>query len=114
MRMLVIMSLASLSTASIWLLTSMAAIRSTLHTGAGQSRLSRIARRHRATPTQTPLRVAPHAQPSLCEHCRMNEATHLPGLCTYCYWNLPGSRVMEYVREQTHSLRRTVAEETKF
>ena len=114
MRMLVMMSLASLSTATIWLLTSMAAIRSTLHTGAGQSRFSRRARRRRATPTQTPLRVAPQGQPTLCDHCRMNEATHLPGLCMYCYWTLPGSRLREYVREQTPTLRRTVAEGLKF
>jgi hypothetical protein len=109
MRMLVMMSLASLSTASIWLLTSMDAIRSTLHTGAGRSRLSRIARYHRVAPTQTPLTLAANGHPSLCEHCRMNEATHLPGLCTYCYWNLPGSRVMEYGGAHAHTPRRTVA-----
>jgi hypothetical protein len=111
MRMLVMMSLASLSTASIWLLTSMDAIRSTPHTGAGRSRRSPLALRHRVAPTQTPLRLTPQGSPSLCEHCRMNEATHLPGLCTYCYWNLPGSRVMEYGGAHTHTTRRTVSGE---
>jgi hypothetical protein len=111
MRMLVMMSLVSLSTASIWLLTSMAAMRSTLHTGAGRSRRSPLALRHRVAPTQTPLRLTPQGPPSLCEHCRMNEATHLPGLCTYCYWSLPGSRVMEYISAQTHAPRRKVSGE---
>jgi hypothetical protein len=111
MRMLVVMSLASLSTASIWLLTSMAAMRSTLHTGAGRSRRSPLALRHRVAPTQTPLRLTPQGPPSLCEHCRMNEATHLPGLCTYCYWNLPGSRVREYGGAHTHTTRRKVSRE---
>jgi hypothetical protein len=108
MRMLLSMSLASLNIASVWLLNSMEAIRLKLHTGAVRSGLSRIAMCQRAAPTRTPLRLAAHRQPSLCEHCRMNEATHLPGLCTYCYWNLPASRLVEYVRDQSYAPRRRV------
>lgn len=34
-----------------------------------------------------------------CQHCRMNEVTHSALLCTYCYWNLPGSRLEQYMQE---------------
>ena len=36
-----------------------------------------------------------------CRHCGMNEISHPAGLCTYCYWNLPGSRVQEYIRSNS-------------
>lgn len=35
-----------------------------------------------------------------CQHCGMNEITHQAHLCAYCYWNLPGSRLEQYIREQ--------------
>lgn len=44
----------------------------------------------------------PKGQASLCEHCRMKEATYLARLCIYCYWSLPGSRLVQYVGEQMH------------
>lgn len=45
----------------------------------------------------------PKGQASLCEHCQMNDATYLSRLCTYCYWSLPGSRLMQYVGQHEHA-----------
>ena len=46
------------------------------------------------------LRLGIHQRHGQCQHCGMNEVTHSARLCTYCYWNLPGSRLQQYVLEQ--------------
>lgn len=70
MRLLFMTVLASLGTTMCLVLSSSATVR-ILRRGAGPQH--------------------PHGR-----HCGMNEITRPARLCTYCYWNLPGSRVQQY------------------
>ena len=47
------------------------------------------------------LRLGIHETDAHCQHCRMNEIAHAAHLCTYCYWNLPGSRLQQYMSGRT-------------
>lgn len=82
--------LALLATTSLWFFTHAHNIR---------TRFRMVTVRDGSSATVRDLRCGKHEEDGFCQHCGMNEATHLPCLCTYCYWNLPGSRVKEYLKE---------------
>jgi hypothetical protein len=90
MRTFFLTALASFATASLWYFTHAHNIRARFH-------MASI--RDRSPATAGGLRRGSNREGALCQHCGMNEATHLPRLCAYCYWNLPGSRVKEYLTE---------------
>jgi hypothetical protein len=87
METLLFTILASLGVTSVWFLTQPHHLPTRFHRMAVPASASVIARhmRNGTTPGR-----------ELCQYCGMNEASHRPQLCTYCYWNLPGSRVQEY------------------
>jgi hypothetical protein len=46
------------------------------------------------------LRRGPSERHPYCRHCGINEIANSARLCAHCYWNLPGSRVQEYISQQ--------------